>query len=72
MTKISKFYFDKARYFLEDDQGNELLLEVNYKNNTFAIKGDTVAKVRRSVEDFAKDILERKHGINFADKIKIY
>ncbi len=71
MIKITKFYFDKATYLVGSDAGGEVVLEIDYKNNQFRIVGNA-GKARLMIESFAKDLLERKHAVNFAKKFELY
>lgn len=64
MAKITKFYFNKASYLVGDHQ-NEALLVVDYKNNKFGYDG----RRKRAVVRIARDLLRRKHGVNFADRV---
>ena len=69
MTKITKFYFNKATYLIGDDH-NEFLLIVDYKNNKFNLVGKKGTKgLRKEAAVVARDLLKRKSGINFADRI---
>ena len=70
---IKSFKFDKAQYFVGDGRGNELLLKVNYKDNKFDLEakktnGGGMKVLQNAVAIVAKDLLKRKHGVNFADK----
>ena len=63
------FYFDFAQYRVSDGYGNEALLKVDYKNNKFKLEenGNPIGKdFRTEIETFAKDMLARKHAVNFA------
>jgi len=62
--KISKFYIDKAKYRAEDDSGNVFLVEIDYWKNRFK-----ASKSNKELEDIAKDLLRRKHKVNFASKL---
>ncbi len=64
MAKITKFYFDSAKYLVGDDE-DEGLLAIDYKNNKFSYSG----KLKKEVGKIAKDLLKRKHNVNFADKM---
>lgn len=66
MAKITKFYLNKASYIVGNDVRTDQLI-VDYKNNEFKYKG----KLDKEISEIAKNLLKRKHGINFADKIKI-
>lgn len=66
---IKSFLFNKASYFVHDGNGDKVLLSVNYKENTFTMtsKGKTVnSQFRKEVEKKVKDMLSRKHGVDFA------
>lgn len=65
MSKITKFYFQKAKYLVGGDNF-EAFLVVDYKNNQFEYNGAEKSIVSR----FARDLLKRKHNVNFADKIR--
>lgn len=67
MAKITKFYLDKASYSVGNDKTDAMLV-VDYKNNMFSYSG----KMKNEVDKVAKDLLQRKHGVNFADKIRVY
>ncbi len=69
MAKITKFYFVKATYLLGDDWGNEVKMSVDYQNNKFRLCGTGLKKEAAVV---ATNLLQRKHGVNFADKIEVY
>jgi hypothetical protein len=65
------FVFEKARYVLSDGKGNRLLLTVDYKNNKHAdvvIKknGGGYMELQKEAGKVARDLLERKHKVNFA------
>lgn len=64
MPKITKFYLNKASYLVGDNQSLSLLV-VDYKNNRFEYDG--VGK--QTIVKIAKNLLARKHNVNFADKI---
>lgn len=59
---------------MSDEKGNEIILKIDYKNNSYSLKNisKTVNKsFRTEARMIARDLLRRKHGINFADKLKI-
>ena len=66
---ITNFVFDKAQYEISDRNGNFGLLKIDYKNNKYDFK--TVQKSIKLIKEadrVAKDLLKRKHGVNFANK----
>lgn len=73
MQTITKFYFDRARYLVGDDSGNEVYLEMDYKNAKFEMQMSKSVNQQflEKVEQVAKDLLVRKHGVNFSDRIQI-
>lgn len=69
---ITGFYFGYARYRLEDGQGDVVLLEIDYQNNKFKIvpKSRLVNhKFRREAGKVAINLLGKKHGNNFVDRL---
>jgi len=65
---IQEFRFNKAEYLIRREN-EELMLQVDYKNNTLAVKKiSNEISVRLEVEarEIGADLLKRKHGINFA------
>lgn len=68
LTKLKSFIFDKAQYKVIDAQGNEGLLKVDYKNNSYKIVGKIEKISHQELTDFAETILQRKHGVNFVTK----
>lgn len=64
---IKKFLFGFAQYYLSDEYDNRVLLKINYKNNSYAVKGTGISEeFRQEVEDVALKLLKRKHGVNRA------
>lgn len=65
---VSEFRFNKALYNVGDGK-DVFLLEVDYKNNKFEILGNSISKkFKQEVSNIAKALLEKKHGVNFAQK----
>lgn len=62
--KITKLYIDRAVYKAGDELGRELWLEIDYWNNSFR-----VSDRNKKLENVAKDLLKRKHKVNFASKL---
>ncbi len=61
---ITKFYIDKARYRAEDNSGKTILVDIDYWNDKFEMNGSS-----KEIELMAKDLLKRKHRVNFAPKL---
>lgn len=61
--------FDYAQYHFYDAKGNHILLKVHYRENSFEIEkdGNVQNAFREEVSQFARDLLARKHGVNFAE-----
>lgn len=75
MKSIKQFFFDKAKYRVGDKVGNEVFLAIDYKNDAFRIgvirrRDDGLSRLKRDVAVVARDLLSRKHNINFAKKFK--
>lgn len=73
---ITKFYFDRATYRVGDDFGNEVFVEIDYKNGLFNLFASKVAeKGFRQLESqagaVANILIKKKHNINFSDRIEI-
>jgi hypothetical protein len=70
---IKSFRFGYARYHLENGKGLKAFLKVDYWNDRFEIvfKGEETDELFRSeIEEIARGLLSRKHGVNFATKIE--
>lgn len=68
---IDKFMFNNASYRVTDNQGGEVLLKIDYVGNNFEIEciNSKISKTSLiEVESIARDLLERKHQVNFAEK----
>jgi hypothetical protein len=68
-TYIKHFYFGNAVYHVSDGVGDEVVLRVNYKENSFlleSVSGEPNAAFRKEVREFAGDLLSRKHKTDFA------
>lgn len=63
MNQVNKFYLKQAVYQVEID-GEEGAILVNYGGNSY----ETVGIQREKVEAIARQLLEKKHGVNFAYK----
>jgi len=69
LKSIKSFLFNYAQYDIADKHGNKGVLKINYKDNSYDIElGIDDSALRVEVVTVAKDLLERKHGINFANK----
>lgn len=64
MVKITKFYLNKASYIAIDRKGNKADVNIDYWGNNFSL-----SEPNKSLENLAKDLLERKHKVNFVGKL---
>ncbi len=66
---IKKFIFNKAEYFVGDGNGEEIILSIDYFNNKFKVVEKTKSNgdIKNEAEKIAKDLLKRKHKVNFAE-----
>ncbi len=69
---LKSFLFDKAKYLAADENGQEVLLVVDYKNNTYKLVGEGSRELRTELGVIAADLLKRKHKVNFADHVRVY
>lgn len=68
-----KFYLGTATYYMLDDNRNKIRLRIDYWNNDIAIKNLTVInsriiKLQDKAKIIGKNLLDRKHKIDFAYK----
>lgn len=68
-----KFYLETATYYLFDDDANKLRLTVDYWNNKVGMENvvvinSRIKELKTKAEAIGKNLLERKHRINFAYK----
>jgi hypothetical protein len=66
---ITRFEFDSAQYKI-DNNLDSLLLQVDYKNRKYKIvsKNKLSKEFTNEVRKIARDLLKRKHGVNFAER----
>jgi len=62
--KITKFYIDNTRYKAIDDSGGIIWIDINYWENNFEL-----SEPNKRLENLAKELLERKHKVNFVNKL---
>lgn len=68
---VQSFTFKNAVYYASDGFGDTVALRIYYARNKYRIQSlGTVVNnsFRQELSNFAKDLLERKHGVNFATK----
>lgn len=73
LKNIKKFIFGFAQYHLSDGEGDEVLLKIDYKNNKYSLKNigeDFNEDFRKEIHEVAGDLLQRKHGVDFAKNVR--
>jgi hypothetical protein len=70
---IKSFTFDKAQYEVSDGNGGRATLKINYRKNIFEIdeKSSLSSLFINELKAIAHDLLKRKHGVNFAEKVRV-
>lgn len=76
MSTISKFYFDKAKYYLADVDGNQVFMAIDYKGGKFkVIEVNLVNKnmrlLKNQAQNIAANLILRKRNVNFSDTIRV-
>ena len=66
---IDKFYLQKAEYLLGDESGSEVVMKINYAAGKFRLVGKQ-SELKKRVALIAQDLIDRKHGVNFSDKLR--
>ena len=70
---INKFYLGIATYYVLDGEGNKVQLRLDYWNNKVGIENltvinDQIIKLQNKAKVIGKNLLGRKHKVNFAYK----
>lgn len=67
---VTTFYIDSARYQISNRSGSQATLVINYAQNSHHLEGLTdssdSADLKTAATSVARDLLSRKHGVNFA------
>lgn len=71
---VKTFLFNKAQYRVGDEKGNQILLKIDYWNNSFEIETLKNGKsgflfLKKEGKRIAKDLLNKKHKVNFSDRV---
>lgn len=66
MTKITKYYLNKASYIAIDNNGKRFYVVVDYWNGKF-----NVNQRNQELENYVESLLKKKHRVNFAYKLQI-
>ncbi len=76
MSTITKFYLDKAKYYLADVDGNQVFMIIDYKDGKFKVVDVRLVNkanmklLKNQVQEIASDLIQKKHDVNFSVKIK--
>ncbi len=62
--RITKFYINNAKYRAINEFGGIIWINIDYWGNNFSL-----SEPNKRLENLAKDLLERKHRVNFASKL---
>jgi hypothetical protein len=74
LNRVKEFIFDRASYNLSDGGLMNVSLRMDYKNNKYAIcdnNGKMTKEFKEEVDKIARNLLQRKHGVNFVDRLKM-
>lgn len=68
-----KFYLETATYYILDNDGNKIRLRINYWDNKTAVENLTeinskIIKLQDKAKVIGKNLLNKKHKVNFAYK----
>lgn len=68
---MKNLYINKASYVTGDDNGNKVLLNVNYWEGKFGLevityKNDNIKVLQNDARELARDLIKRKSRVNFA------
>lgn len=67
---VKQFEVHFAQYQLNNGNGHMIKLNVDYKNNTFKLTPSVQlsTEFEKEVQQIAKGLLTRKHGVNLAER----
>lgn len=70
---IDKFYLGTATYYVLDKVGNKVRLRINYWDNKIGVRNlvainDKMMGLRKKVKVIGRNLLDKKHKVNFAYK----
>ena len=65
MTKISKYYLNKASYIAIDEKGRRIDIDIDYWNGKFK-----VSQKNPELERYAAKLVKKKHKVNFVYKMQ--
>ena len=70
---IQEFIIGAAHYYVSGKEGDEVILQIDYRNNTYVLekRSKFLSRVfQQEVSRIAQDLLKRKHGVNFAEQVE--
>ena len=70
---IDKFYLEAETYYALDKDGNRVRLWINYWDNKLGVRNlavinDKMMELRKKVKAIGRNLLDKKHKVNFAYK----
>lgn len=69
---IERFIMGTAHYYVSGTGGDEAVLLIDYRNNSYALekRGEFLDQAfEHDISTIAQDLLRRKHGVNFAEQL---
>lgn len=69
---VQSFMFNYAQYEVGDSAGTKALLKIHYAENKYEVEelGNPISPAFRcELARIATDLLGRKHGVNFVDRV---
>jgi hypothetical protein len=70
---IQGFVIGAAHYYVSSHEGEEVILWVHYQDNTYVLekRSESLSQTfEREVSRIAQDLLDHKHGVNFAEVMR--
>lgn len=70
---IQGFVIGAAHYYVSSSEGEEVTLWVHYQDNTYIVekRSESLSRMfEQEVSRIAQDLLNRKHGVNFAEVMR--
>ncbi len=69
---VQEFIVGAAHYYVSSPDGSSAVLRIDYRGNTFTIerRSKRLSRLfRLEASEIAQDLLQRKHGVNYADPV---
>jgi hypothetical protein len=74
LKHVKEFIFNRARYLVGDGNGGSVYLDIDYQEKKFLVGengGNMDKDLLVEAEKIARNLISRKHGVNFAKKIRV-